>query len=254
MPRSLFDGPGPAGPADTPETVLADQLRSADPSAWPVAAGWQALADDFFASSTGRQLLGFLQGRLADGAVVFPPQPLCALALTPPDQVRVVILGQDPYHGRGQAEGLAFSVASGVPLPPSLRNIFKELERDLGTPAPKFPVPGGSLARWAEQGVLLLNTCLTVEESKPASHAGRGWEVLTDAVIRQVSAGEPPVVFMLWGAHAQSKKPLIDADRHKILVANHPSPLSARRPPLPFIGCGHFSEARAWRKAHREAG
>lgn len=198
-------------------------------------------------------MLAFLHLRLAGNAVVFPPQPLRALVLTPPEQVRVVILGQDPYHGRGQAEGLAFSVASGTPLPPSLRNIFKELQRDLGTQPPKFPVPGGSLVHWATHGVLLLNTCLTVEEGLPASHAKRGWEVLTDAVIQQVSDGAHPVVFMLWGAHAQSKRVLIDARRHKVLVANHPSPLSALRPPLPFIGCGHFSEARAWRDLHPKA-
>lgn len=227
-----------------------DQLNDADASAWPVAPGWQELVDEFFAGATGRKLLDFLSQRLADGAVVFPPRPLRALELTPPEQVRVVILGQDPYHGRGQAEGLAFSVASGVALPPSLRNIFKELQRDLGTPPPPFPQPGGSLVKWATHGVLLLNTCLTVEESQPASHAGKGWEVLTDAVIRKVSEGEHPVVFMLWGAHAQGKRALIDTGRHKVLVANHPSPLSALRPPLPFIGCGHFSEARAWREAH----
>lgn len=225
----------------------ADHLTSADPSAWPVAPGWEAATAEFFSSPIGRKLLDFLRGRLADGAVIFPPRPLRALELTSPEQVRVVILGQDPYHGRGQAEGLAFSVAPGVPLPPSLRNIFKELQRDLGTPPPAFPVPGGSLVRWATDGVLLLNTCLTVEEGLPASHAGRGWEVLTDAVIRQVSQGDHPVVFMLWGAHAQSKRALIDVDRHKVLVANHPSPLSALRPPLPFIGCGHFSQAREWR-------
>ncbi len=224
-----------------------DQLVSADPSDWPVAPGWQPLVDEFFASDVGRRLLDFLRQRLDAGAVVFPPQPLRALELTPPEQVRVVILGQDPYHGRGQAEGLAFSVAPGVPLPPSLRNIFKELQRDLGTPPPPFPNPGGSLVRWARHGVLLLNTCLTVEEGKPGSHAGHGWEVLTDAVIRHVAAGERPVVFMLWGAHAQSKRALIDAKRHKVLMANHPSPLSALRPPLPFIGCGHFGQARAWR-------
>ncbi len=220
-----------------------DQLVSADPSVWPVAPGWQPVMDEFFASETGHKLLAFLRGRLAEGAVIFPPRPLRALELTPPDEVRVVILGQDPYHGRGQAEGLAFSVAPGVALPPSLRNIFKELQRDLGRVPPVFPVPGGSLVRWATKGVLLLNTCLTVEEGKPASHAGRGWEVLTDAIIRQVSSGPQPVVFMLWGAHAQSKRALIDAGRHQVLVANHPSPLSALRPPLPFIGCGHFSQA-----------
>ena len=228
-----------------------DQLSSANPADWPVAAGWAGVTRDFFASSTGQALLGFLQKRLADQAVIFPPQPLRALQLTPPDKVRVVILGQDPYHGRGQAEGLAFSVTPGTPLPPSLRNIFKELQRDLGTPQPAFPQPGGSLVRWAERGILLLNTCLTVEEAQAASHAGKGWEALTDALICHVSDGPQNVVFMLWGAHAQSKRVLIDANRHKVLVANHPSPLSALRPPLPFIGCGHFSQARDWRDAHR---
>ena len=229
------------------------QLLSADASAWLVAPGWRKMTDDFFASHAGVELLAFLRERLANQAVVFPPHPLRALALCPPESVRVVILGQDPYHGRGQAEGLAFSVAPGVALPPSLRNIFKEIQRDLGTLPPAFPSPGGSLVKWAENGVLLLNTCLTVEEGMPASHAKRGWEQLTDAVIRKVSDRQQNVVFMLWGAHAQSKRELIDANRHKILLANHPSPLSALRPPLPFIGCGHFSVARAWRQAHHGA-
>ena len=228
--------------------MVGDQLSSNNPADWPVAPGWQPLVDDFFGDAVGRKLLAFLGERLAAGAVIFPPQPLRALELTPPDQVRVVILGQDPYHGRGQAEGLAFSVAPGVALPPSLRNIFKELQRDVGTPPPPFPAPGGSLVSWAKNGVLLLNTCLTVEEAQPASHAGRGWEVLTNAVIRHVANGARPVVFMLWGAHAQSKRALIDAGRHKVLIANHPSPLSALRPPLPFIGCGHFGHARSWRE------
>jgi uracil-DNA glycosylase len=230
-------------------TSSPDRLTSAEPADWPVAPGWRPTTEAFFASPTGEKLLDFLRSRLAAGATIFPPQPLRALELTPPEEVRVVILGQDPYHGLGQAEGLAFSVAPGVALPPSLRNIFKELQRDLGTPPPAFPVPGGSLVKWATHGVLLLNTCLTVEEAQPASHAGKGWEVLTDTLIRQVADGDHPVVFMLWGAHAQSKRALIDARRHKVLVANHPSPLSALRPPLPFIGCGHFSEARAWRDA-----
>ena len=228
----------------------AHQLVSADPSDWPVAIDWQPVVDEFFAGTAGQKLLAFLRQRLDAGAVIFPPRPLRALELTPAEKVRVVILGQDPYHGRGQAEGLAFSVAPGVALPPSLRNIFKELQRDLGTPLPKFPAPGGSLVNWATHGVLLLNTCLSVEEGSAASHAGKGWEVLTDSLIRQVSAGVQPVVFMLWGAHAQSKRALIDGDRHKVLLANHPSPLSAVRPPLPFIGCGHFSQARDWRDAH----
>lgn len=225
-------------------------METANPKDWPVAPGWQALVDRFFESQTGIQLLAFLRPRLAAGAAIFPPQPLRALELSPPDKVRVVILGQDPYHGRGQAEGLAFSVPPGVALPPSLRNIFKELERDLGAPPPPFPSPGGSLVRWARQGVLLLNTCLTVEEGQPASHAGKGWEVLTDAIIKDVSDHSEHVVFMLWGNHAQSKRKLIDASRHLILCANHPSPLSALRPPLPFIGCGHFSQARSWRDQH----
>ncbi len=228
-----------------------DQLQSADPAAWPVAAGWQPLVNGFFQSEAGRGLLAFLAQRLRAGASIFPPSPLRALQLTPADAVRVVILGQDPYHGRGQAEGLAFSVAPGVPLPPSLRNIFKERLRDLGTPAPALPQPGGSLVAWAEHGVLLLNTCLTVEEGQPASHSGKGWEVLTDAIICEVSRQAQPVAFMLWGAHAQSKRPLIDASRHLVLVANHPSPLSTLRPPLPFIGCGHFSQAQAWRDGHQ---
>lgn len=226
------------------------QLQSADPADWPVAPGWQPLVDDFFASARGQALLLFLRQRLEAGAVIFPPRPLRALELTPPESVRVVILGQDPYHGRGQAEGLAFSVAPGVQLPPSLRNIFKELQRDLGTPFPAWPEPGGSLVKWAKNGVLLLNTCLTVEEAQPASHAGKGWEQLTDAVIRKVGEGERPAVFMLWGSHAQSKRPLIDADRHLVLTANHPSPLSALRPPVPFIGCGHFGRAREFREQH----
>ncbi len=235
-----------------PGTPIApDRLQSADPSTWLVAPAWQPLVDHFFQSSVGRELLAFLDQRLQAGAVVFPPLPLRALELTPPDAVRVVILGQDPYHGRGQAEGLAFSVAPGVPFPPSLRNIFKELQRDLGTPIPTLPQPGGSLVKWAQKGVLLLNTCLTVEEGQPASHAGKGWERLTDAIIRHVSDAAQPTVFMLWGGHAQGKRALIDTSRHLVLTANHPSPLSAMRPPAPFIGCGHFSQAWAWRETHQ---
>lgn len=227
-----------------------DQLQSADPRDWPVAPGWQPLVERFFQSAPGVQLLAFLRGRLEAGANIFPPQPLSALALTPPERVRLVVLGQDPYHGRGQAHGLAFSVLPGVRVPPSLRNIFKEIERDLGQPPPAFPIPGGSLVAWAEQGALLLNTVLTVEEGQPGSHAKRGWEVLTDALIAHVAAQPQPVVFMLWGAHAQSKRALITSPQHLVLCANHPSPLSALRPPVPFIGCGHFGKARAFRLTH----
>src|SRR5690606_26627452 len=174
-----------------------------DPDAWPVQPGWRPLLQRFWAAPEGRHLLDFLHQRLADRAVIYPPEPLRALALTAPEDIRVVVLGQDPYHGPGQAEGLAFSVAPGVKIPPSLRNIFKELQRDNGT----LPPAQGSLVRWAEQGVLLLNTCLTVEDGRPASHAGQGWEVLTDAVIRRCSDAGPPKVFLLWGAHAQKKLP-----------------------------------------------
>ena len=204
--------------------------------------GWTDLTTDFWVSAEGASLKAFLDNRRAQGATIYPPEPLRALQLTPPDRVRVVVLGQDPYHGPGQAEGLAFSVAPGVKPPPSLRNIFQELQRDLGLPAPA----NGSLVRWAQQGVLLLNTCLTVEDGQPASHARRGWESLTDRIIERCGATGHPKVFLLWGAHAQKKADLIDAGRHLLLFANHPSPLSARRGPVPFIGCGHFSQANAW--------
>lgn len=210
-----------------------------DPAVLP---GWRPLLDRIRASPEGAGLQAFLQSRLAQGAVVFPPQPLRVFTLTPPGQVRVVVLGQDPYHGAGQAEGLAFSVAPGVAPPPSLRNIFKELRSDLGLPPPG----DGSLVRWAQQGVLLLNACLTVEEGRPASHAGQGWETLTDDVIRHCSEEGPPKVFLLWGAHAQKKAAGIDSSRHLVLCANHPSPLSASRPPVPFLGCGHFGQANRW--------
>ena len=229
---------------------MTDQLQSADPGCWKVAAGWEPLVADFFQSPAGLALRVFLELRLSQGTSIFPPQPLRALELTPPEAVRVVILGQDPYHGRGQAEGLAFSVAPGVALPPSLRNIFKELQRDLATPLPAFPHPGGSLAHWARHGVLLLNTCLTVEEGQPASHSGKGWEVLTDSVIKTVSMGASPVVFMLWGSHAQKKAARVaglTSGRHLVLEAPHPSPLSAYKG---WFGCRHFSKANAFLEAH----
>lgn len=214
-----------------------------------VPSDWQAITKPFFNSATGQSLLTHLQQRAASGAVIYPPQPLRALHLTPLDQVRVVILGQDPYHGAGLAEGLAFSVAPGVKIPPSLRNMFKERQRELGV----APSSHGSLVSWAQQGVLLLNTTLTVEDGQPASHAKRGWETLTDALIEACAKKSSAIVFMLWGAHAQAKRAIIEPHqshrpveaRHLVLTANHPSPLSASRPPEPFIGCGHFGAARA---------
>lgn len=201
---------------------------------------WRQTIQGWRASTAGRQLEAFVAERQAAGATIYPAQVLRALELTALDQVRVVVLGQDPYHGEGQAEGLAFSVPAGQRLPPSLRNIFKELQRDLGLPLPQH----GHLAAWARQGVLLLNTCLTVEMGRPASHTKRGWEALTDEIIKSLSEGEAPKAFMLWGAHAQSKAVWPQAqERHAVLMANHPSPLSARRGPVPFLGCGHFSAA-----------
>jgi uracil-DNA glycosylase len=229
-----------------PEEAVKASLQSADFGKWAVAPDWQPVVDQFFKGAEGQTLLAFLKRRISDGAVVFPQQPLRALELTPLYTVRTVILGQDPYHGRGQAEGLAFSVAPGQPLPPSLRNIFKERQRDLGEAWPAMPVPGGSLVAWAQQGTLLLNTCLTVEEGQASSHQGKGWESLTDSLIAHVSSGPLPIAFMLWGAEAQKKRSLIDENRHLVLCANHPSPLSALSGPEPFIGCGHFSRAQKW--------
>lgn len=237
---------------------MADTLRVWAPQSWPVASDWRGLVDGFLASPKGQRLATLMQQRLDAGAIIFPPQPFHALALTALAKVKVVILGQDPYHGVGQAQGLAFSVAPGVALPPSLRNIFKELARD-----PEVRASGaafqGSLAGWARQGVLLLNTCLTVEAGQPASHARIGWDGLTHAVIQAVVRKHQPVVFMLWGAHAQARQALIlsEDDPHTpttlILTANHPSPLSALRPPKPFLGCGHFSLANTFLQAHGHA-
>ena len=217
------------------------------PGEWPLAPGWRPVVEGFLESDEGKRLGAFLQERLAAGATIYPPHPLRALEVTPLDQVHAVVLGQDPYHGPGQAEGLAFSVADGVKVPPSLRNIFKELGSD-GRPVP----PSGSLIEWARRGVLLLNAVLTVEDAQPGSHAKKGWETLTDALIRTVAAHCSPCVYMLWGAHAQAKARLIEdtARAHGrealVLQANHPSPLSAARPPVPFLGCGHFRTARDW--------
>lgn len=209
---------------------------------------WRALAQAFFESASGKALQAFLAERVAAGATIYPSRPLHAFELTPPQAVRAVILGQDPYHGAGQAHGLAFSVPDGVRPPPSLRNIFLELQHDLGC----APPASGNLERWARRGVLLLNAVLTVEDGRPASHAQRGWEHFTDTVIDALAADVRPKVFLLWGAQAQAKQSLIDgAGRaHCVLTANHPSPLSARRPPQPFLGCRHFSQANRWLAAN----
>jgi uracil-DNA glycosylase len=226
-----------------PDAWAPDVLQAWDPQHWPVAPDWRPVIDAFLASPQGQRLGDFLRARLAAGATVFPPQPFRALELTPLSAVRIVILGQDPYHGRGQAQGLAFSVAPGVRLPPSLRNIFKEL----GV-APAH----GSLIEWAQRGVLLLNTCLTVEEGHAASHARQGWEALTDALLARVAATASPCVYFLWGAHAHAKASLIRAeaaahDRDVLVIeSNHPSPLSASRGPVPFLGSGQFGQARRW--------
>ena len=206
-------------------------------------ADWAPLVQAWAASAAGQGLQRFIEARQAAGAVIYPAQLLQALALTPRDQVRVVILGQDPYHGAGQAEGLAFSVPVGIKPPPSLRNILGEISRSLGVPHPA----SGHLGAWACQGVLLLNTGLTVEDGQPASHAGQGWEALTDALIQATARDAGSKVYLLWGAQAQAKAPLIEAaapGRHLVLQCNHPSPLSARRLPLPYIGCGHFVAVR----------
>ena len=210
-------------------------------------ADWAPLVRAWAASAAGQGLQRFIEARQAAGAVIYPAQVLQALALTPRDQVRVVILGQDPYHGAGQAEGLAFSVPAGIKPPPSLRNILGEISRSLGVPHPA----SGHLGAWARQGVLLLNTCLTVEDGQPASHAGQGWEALTDALIQATARDAGSKVYLLWGAQAQAKAPLIEAvapGRHLVLQCHHPSPLSARRPPLPFVGCGHFVAVRDHRQ------
>lgn len=207
--------------------------------------GWKAALQDQFDQPYMKELGAFLRREKAAGKVIFPPGPLMfnALNTTPLDAVRVVILGQDPYHGPGQAHGLCFSVQPGVAPPPSLLNIFKELKRDLNLDMPRH----GYLQHWAEQGVLMLNTSLSVEQGMAGSHAKMGWQRLTDRIIELVSEQRSNVVFMLWGAHAQSKAGLIDPTRHLLLKSVHPSPLSAHRG---FIGNGHFSRANQFLVQH----
>ncbi len=202
---------------------------------------WLQLLGDEFEQDYMRELAGFLRRRRGEGAVLYPPPAdiFNAFWYTPPGDVAVVILGQDPYHNPGQAHGLCFSVRPGVAVPPSLRNIFQEQRDDLGMDMPSH----GSLIAWARRGVLLLNSVLTVERGQAGSHQGRGWERFTDRVIDAVNARERPVVFMLWGSYAQKKGASIDATRHCVLRAPHPSPLSAHRG---FLGCRHFSDANAF--------
>lgn len=232
-----------AGAAPLPDNRFTGTLAEA---AAGLPASWASLVADFLASPEGQRLAGVLAQRCAEGVEVYPRDPFRALRSLAPADVRAVILGQDPYHGPGEAQGLAFSVPVGVKVPPSLRNIRQELAADLGLPLP----PDGDLSRWAGAGVLLLNTSLSVERDRPASHARLGWERLTDRIVATVAAEPHPKVFLLWGAHAQAKAPLIQsagAGRHRVIESNHPSPLAARRPPVPFLGSRPFSRANAWR-------
>lgn len=209
---------------------------------------WLAQLDTEFEQPYMQQLRSFLRAEKAAGKRIFPPgrEFFEAFAHTPLDQVKVVILGQDPYHGEGQAHGLCFSVLPGVKVPPSLQNIYKEINAELG-----LPIPGhGHLTAWADQGVLLLNSVLSVECAQAASHQGKGWERFTDKVIEVINIQRSGVVFMLWGSYAQRKGAIIDTERHCVLKAPHPSPLSAHRG---FFGCGHFSAANTYLEARGDA-
>lgn len=202
---------------------------------------WLSHLEPEFHQPYMQNLKQFLLQEKQQGKVIFPPSKniFNAFNSTPLDQVKVVILGQDPYHGPNQAHGLCFSVQPGVPAPPSLQNIFKELERDQGCPRPNH----GSLQSWAEQGVLLLNATLTVERGRAGSHQRQGWEQFTDKAIDIINRERGGVVFLLWGSYAQKKAQFVDRQKHLVLRAPHPSPLSAHRG---FIGCGHFSQANQY--------
>ncbi|MFA7596534.1 MAG: uracil-DNA glycosylase [Novosphingobium sp.] len=210
---------------------------------------WSPVLQPVLATQEARRLGGWLRAEEAAGKRIYPPrgQRLAALELTPLDKVKVVILGQDPYHGPGQAHGLSFSVPQGVPPPPSLVNIYKELKSDLGI----GPPDQGDLSHWAKQGVLLLNNALTVEAGQAGSHQNRGWEAITDAAVAAVAARPEPSVFILWGSHAQAKAAripeLTDSDRHLVIRSPHPSPLSAHRG---FFGSKPFSRANAFLEAN----
>jgi uracil-DNA glycosylase len=202
---------------------------------------WKARVGDYLARPDMRELADFLRREKAAGKTIYPAGTniFAALDATPFDQVKVVILGQDPYHGPGQAHGLCFSVPPGVEVPPSLANIFKEQQADLGLPRPDH----GYLMPWARRGVLLLNAVLTVEHGRAGAHAGKGWEGFTDHVIERLASEREGLVFLLWGSYAQAKGKVIDPRRHCVLRAPHPSPLSAHRG---FFGCGHFSKANRY--------
>lgn len=209
---------------------------------------WKARVGDYLLRPEMRALSEFLRTEKARGKRIYPPGPqiFAALDATPFEQVKVVILGQDPYHGPGQAHGLCFSVPPGVDVPPSLVNIFKEIERDLGLARPAH----GYLMSWARQGVLLLNAVLTVEAGQAGSHQGKGWEGFTDHIVECLDREREGLVFLLWGSYAQAKGRIIDARKHCVLRAPHPSPLSAHRG---FLGCGHFSAANRWLQGRRLA-
>ncbi|MFS1703271.1 uracil-DNA glycosylase [Alteromonas sp. AMM-1] len=203
--------------------------------------GWQDVLGPVKHADFFQQLMARVDAERMAGKAIYPPASdvFNALTLTPLEDVKVVILGQDPYHGPGQAHGLCFSVLPGIKTPPSLVNIYKELAQDIDG----FRIPShGNLTQWAKQGVLLLNTVLTVEQGKAHSHAKWGWEAFTDAVIKSVNDTQQGVVFLLWGSHAQKKGQNIDTQKHYVLNAPHPSPLSAHRG---FLGCGHFSQTNA---------
>jgi uracil-DNA glycosylase len=202
---------------------------------------WKKVLKDEFNKSYFQEIVGFLKVEKAAGKVIYPPGSLMfnAFNLTPFDNIKAVLLGQDPYHGKGQAHGLCFSVQDGIKPPPSLVNIYKELQSDIGITRPDH----GNLTKWAEQGVLLLNASLTVRAGEPMSHARIGWAEFTDGVIRKVSDQKKGVVFLLWGKFAQEKQALIDETKHRVLKAAHPSPYSADHG---FFGCKHFSQTNEY--------
>lgn len=210
-----------------------------------IEASWKEFLHTEWDRNYFKRLIGFIKEEKKSGKIIFPPGPkiFAAFHKTPVHQVKVVIIGQDPYHGLGQANGLAFSVDSKTAVPPSLRNIFKELHHDLRLPVKK----NGDLSEWASQGVLMLNTTLTVEKGRPGSHQNRGWEKFTDCVIQKLSENKKNLVFLLWGRFAQGKESLIDPYKHGILKAAHPSPFSAN---MGFFGCKHFSKTNEFLKQH----